>query len=126
MIVTTVACTPTLERDAAYGAGFVVINENTWAANYDTPYPFTVSSGEISCGAHAELGREVYFEPTGFTDESYIGTPLNPTALKSLEQAGMSANVPYSIQQDADLGDAIKVGLQVCDDMQAMPYSDVA
>ncbi len=117
------ACTPTPEtpeQEEAYGAGFVVVDENTWATNYGTTYPFTVSSGEISCGLHAELGREVYFEPTGFTDESYIGTPLNQTAISSLQQADMSANVPYSIQQNADLSDAIKVGLQVCDEQQAM------
>ena len=115
------ACTPKLEvpkQDETYGAGFVIIDEPSWADNYDTPYPFTVPSGEISCEAHASSGREVYFEPNGFTDESYIGTPLNQTAVNSLEQASMSVNVPYSIKQDADLSNAIKVGLQVCDEMR--------
>ncbi len=113
-----IACNSSTTDDELYGAGFVVVNEQTWGENYTTPYPFTVSEGEISCGSHPEFGREVYFEPTGYTDESNIGTPLNKSAIDSLNQANMSANVPYSIKEGADLSDAIKAGLRVCNEQQ--------
>lgn len=100
-------------QDDNHGSGYIVVSESSWAADYDTPYPFTVD-GEISCGNHPSHGREVYFEPVGHTDESYIGTPLNQAASKSLKQDGMTPNVPYSIKEGADLSEAVEVGLKVC------------
>ncbi len=115
-VIGLIACTPAANIDDSYGSGFIKINEITWSENNTKPYPFTVASGEISCGSHPKFGREVYFEPKGFTDESYIGTPLNKSASDSLKQVGMVPNVPYSIKQDADLNEAIKIGLRVCDE----------
>ncbi|WP_298807378.1 hypothetical protein [uncultured Psychrobacter sp.] len=94
------------------------MNQTLWSEKYTKPYPFSVASGEISCGSHPKFGREVYFEPEGFTNESYIGTPLNQAARNSLEQDNMASNVPYSIRAGADLSEAIKIGLQVCADYQ--------
>ncbi len=113
-----VGCNSDTAKDDLYGAGYIVVDERTWGENYTTPYPFTVPEGEISCGSHPAFGREVYFEPKGYTDESYIGTPLNKSAVDSLNQANMSANVPYSIKENADLSDAIKAGLRVCDEFK--------
>ena len=118
LMLTITACSPSSAVDKNYGTGFMTVDQSTWAANYQTPYPFTVPSGEISCGWHAEFGREVYFEPVGFSADSYIGTPLNKAATESLKQANISANVPYSINKGADLSDAIKIGLQVCDELR--------
>ncbi|WP_352339387.1 hypothetical protein [Psychrobacter sp. 16-MNA-CIBAN-0192] len=113
------ACAPTTpEYDEYYGAGYIGVNEALWPTEYATPYPFTVPYGEISCTSHPEFGREVYFAPKGFTDESYIGTPLNKSAVDALNQANMSPNVPYSVKEGADLGEAIKAGLRVCDEYQ--------
>jgi hypothetical protein len=103
-------------QDDNHGSGYIVVSEASWGADYDTPYPFTVD-GEISCGNHPANGREVYFEPVGHTDESYIGTPLNQAASKSLKQDGMKPNVPYSIKEGADLSEAIEIGLRLCDEM---------
>lgn len=105
------ACTPI--QDESHG--FIIVNEMFWGANHDTPYPFTVS-GEITCGMHPEFGPAVYFEPVGFTDESFIGTPLNKAAAEVLKQASMTPNVPYSIKKDADLSEVRDVGLKVCDE----------
>lgn len=112
------ACTPAAQDDNLYGSGFVEVNETTWLEKYTQPYPFTVPSGEISCGSHPEFGREVYFEPKGFTDESYIGTLLNKAAAESLKQAGMTPNVPYSIKEGANLSEARGIGLRVCEEQQ--------
>lgn len=104
----------TLAQEDVDGSGFVVVNEVFWRGNQDTPYPFT-TEGEISCGVHPEFGCAVYFEPVGFTDESYIGTPLNKVAAESLKQTGLKPNVPYRIETDANLSVAIEVGLRACD-----------
>lgn len=104
------------EYDKYYGSGFTNVDEIWWSLEHTTPYPFTVSNGEISCGIHPKFGRTVYFMPDGFTDESYIGTPLNKSAYDFLKQNGMHSNVPYSIRKSADLSEAIAVGLKVCNE----------
>ena len=101
-----------------YGAGFIVVNEATWSENNTFPYPFTVPEGEISCGAHPASGREVYFEPKGYTTEFYIGTPLNKSAVDGLKQARLTSNVPDSIRAGANLKEAIQIGLRVCDEQK--------
>ena len=116
----SVSCTNTpTQDDELYGAGFVKVSETSWALDNDKPYPFTVENGEIDCGQpHAGIGRQVYFLPEGFTDESYIGTPLNKAASDSLKQNGYESNVPYSIKAGADLSEAIQIGLSVCDEQK--------
>lgn len=113
--VLLIGCSPSTAEGELYGSGYIVVDEQTWGENYTTPYPFT-AAGEISCGSHPEFGREVYFEPKGYTDESYIGTPLNKSAVDSLMQDNMRANVPYSIKKNSDLSDAIQIGLRLCDE----------
>lgn len=115
--VLLMGCSPSTAEDQLYGSGYIVVDEQTWGENHTTPYPFT-AAGEISCGSHPEFGREVYFEPEGYIDESSIGTPLNKSAVDSLNNANMSANVPYSIKVGADLNEAIQAGLRVCDEYQ--------
>ena len=107
------ACTT--PKDDSYGAGFAVVNESTWHINNDMPYPFT-TSGELACSDHAEFGRGVFFAPTGFTDESYVGTPLNKAAANILKQTGISSNVPYSVKDGVDLSEAREIGLRLCDE----------
>lgn len=120
-LVSIVGCTPAPQtHDESYGAGYINVSELFWGANHKGPYPFTVSGGEISCVYYPTFGREVYFEPEGFTDESYIGTPLNKAAAEALKRDGMIPNVPYSIKKGADLSEAREIGLQVCDEQQDM------
>ena len=116
--VVTLGCSSgtTEIEDELYGAGFIVVNEATWPENNTSPYPFTVPEGEISCSVHPVFGREVYFEPKGYTTEFYIGTPLNKSAVDSLKKARLTSNVPDSIKAGANLKDAIQIGLRVCDE----------
>ena len=74
------------------------------------------TSGEISCAYHIELGRGVFFNPVGFTDESYVGTPLNKAAADIIKLSRITPNVPYSIKKGADLSEAREVGLRACDE----------
>ncbi len=105
-------------KDEMYGVGYIVVNEQTWNENYTNPYPFTVPEGEITCGFHPDFGREVYFQPEGYTDESYISIPLNKSAVDSLKQSTMSPSVPYGVKEGADLNEAVKIGLKVCDEYE--------
>jgi hypothetical protein len=107
--VLLMGCSPSTAEDQLYGSGYIVVDEQTWGENHMTPYPFT-AAGEISCGSHPES--------EGYIDESSIGTPLNKSAVDSLNNANMSANVPYSIKVGADLNEAIQAGLRVCDEYQ--------
>lgn len=118
-LLSVLACSlVTEDYDDSYGAGYVDVNESEWAGKYNTPYPFTVPDGAISCGIDPQFGRTVYFEPFGFTDESYIGTPLNQAAAKTLKHANMRSNVPYSIKAGVDLSVAVNIGLKACDEQQ--------
>ena len=113
------ACNPIeQEHDDLYGVGFINVDETQWSLEHSSPYPFTVAYGEISCTSHPSFGREVYFAPDGFTDESYVGIPLNKAAVNSLKHDDMLSNVPYSIKTGADLSVAVNIGLKVCDEQQ--------
>lgn len=101
-----------------YGVGYIVVNEQTWNENYTTPYPFTVPEGEIACASNPAFGREVYFHPKGYTDESYIGTPLNKSAIEGLKLNRLMPNVPYNVKEGADLNEAVQIGLKVCDEYE--------
>ena len=110
ILVLAACATP---QDDSYGAGFVTVNESDWYGEHYTAYPFTVP-GEIVCITHPEYGPSIYFHPIGFTDESYIGTPLNKAADESLKRDGMIPNVPYRVKTGMDLSEAREVGLRVC------------
>ncbi len=101
-------------KDEMYGSGYIIVSEQTWSKNYTTPYPFTVAEGEIACASNPAFGREVYFHPKGYTDESYIGTPLNKSAVDGLKLSRLTANVPYNVKEGADLNEAVQIGLKVC------------
>ena len=105
-------------KDEMYGVGYIVVNEQTWSKNYTTPYPFTVPEGEIGCASNPAFGREVYFHPKGYTDESYIGTPLNRSAVDGLKLNRLTPNVPYNVKEGADLNEAVQIGLKVCDEYE--------
>ena len=105
------ACTSA--QDNSHSTDFVTVNESDWYGEHYTAYPFTVP-GEIVCITNPEYGPSVYFHPIGFTDESYIGTPLNKAAAESLKRDGMMPNVPYRVKTRVDLSKAIEVGLKLC------------
>ena len=108
----------TEEVDDNYGAGYIDVSESEWSTKYNTPYPFTVPYGEISCGLHPKFGREVYFAPKGYTDEKHIPTPLNQVALKALKESSMTSDVPYSIKENVSLHQVIQIGLKICAEQQ--------
>ncbi|AMN69021.1 hypothetical protein AK825_14270 (plasmid) [Psychrobacter sp. P11G5] len=74
--------------------------------------------GEIACASNPAFGREVYFHPKDYTDESYIGTPLNKSAVDGLQLGRLTPNVPYNLKEEADLSEAVQIGLRVCDEFE--------
>ncbi len=113
-----IGCSSGTTKDELYGSGFIVVNEQKWGKNYTSPYPFTVPEGEIVCASNPAFGREVYFHPKGYTDESYIGTPLNKSAVDGLKLSRLTSNVPYSVKEGANLNEAMRIGLKVCDEYE--------
>ena len=112
--VAIIGCGSDTIEDELYGSGFIEVNEQTWGKNYTTPYTFTMPEGEIACASNPAFGREVYFHPKGYTDESYIGTPLNKSAVDGLQLGRLTSNVPYSVKEGVDLSEAVQIGLKVC------------
>ena len=76
-----------------------------------TPYFFTVPEGDIGCASNPAFGREVYFHPKGYTDESYIGTPLNKAAVDGLKLSHLTPNVTYSVKEGVVLNETIQIGM---------------
>ena len=79
------------------------------------PYPFTTKSGYIACSLD-----EVYFYPDDTADdESQIGFPLNKLAQQRQAAIGMKPTVSNAIKPNADLSEAIRMGLDRCKQRKA-------
>lgn len=116
--IVMIGCSSGNTEDDLYGSGYIVVSEQTWSKYYTTPYPFTVPEGEIACASNPSFGREVFFHPKGYTDESYVGIPLNKAAVDGLKLSRLTPNVPYSVKEGADLSEAVQIGLKVCDEYE--------
>ena len=49
-----------------------------------------------------------------YADASYIGTPLNKSAVNSMKLGRLTSNVPYSVKKGANLSEGVQIGLRVC------------
>ena len=116
--IAMIGCSSGNTEDDLYGSGYIVVSEQTWSKDYTTPYPFTVPEGEIACASNPSFGREVFFHPKGYTDESYVGIPLNKAAVDGLKLSRLTPNVPHSVKEGADLREAVQIGLRVCDEQE--------
>lgn len=104
------ACQP-IQADDVIIDNDIAVNEMLWAMEGNaTPYPFTVEYGNIACSMN-----EVYFYPDNTAnDESQLGQPVNRLAQLSLERDNMTPTVANTIKANADLSDVIKIGLNIC------------
>jgi len=76
-----------------------------------TLYFFTVPEGDIGCASNPAFGREVYFHPKGYTDESYIGTPLNKAAVDGLKLSHLTPNVYTESGLVSVLNETVQIGM---------------
>lgn len=115
------ACTPTRPLEDGYDRNLVVngyslfINGDTvsidpfiWQQAKLGDYPFT-TAGELACS-----NDSVEFYPKTLHDDD-VGLPLNQTARNKYKQANLTPNVAPSIKPQADLTQAIYVGLSLCE-----------
>lgn len=116
--IVMIGCSSGNTENDLYGSGYIVVSEQTWSKDYTTPYPFTVPEGEIACASNPSFGREVFFHPKGYTDESYVGIPLNKAAVDGLKLSRLTPNVLYSVKEGAELSEAVQIGLKVCDEQE--------
>ncbi len=115
-LLSLTACQPMQEIDD----DFIKVSQTQWAAmNNINPFPFTVEYGEIACSSN-----EVYFFPNDTAnDESLNGWPLNKLAETRLKEAKFKPTVANTIKPNADLSEAIRIGLDHCEKVRSQVAS---
>lgn len=113
LLVTASSCTQIDNIEDEY-PGYVAINEELWRFDHSALYPFT-ANGELSCEDHPLVGKAVFFNPENYTNEFYVGTPLNDSAQRLINLIDVESNVPYTIKDNADLREINALGESLCD-----------
>lgn len=86
----------------------IVVDEIRWKTAGLGDYPFTVG-GDLACS-----NDSVEFYPQEMHEQD-IGLPLNQTAKDNFKKSNLTPNVANVIKPNADLSQAIKLGLMICD-----------
>ena len=86
----------------------ILIDEIRWKWAKLGDYPFT-TGGDLACS-----NNSVEFYPDSFHEQD-IGLPLNKVAQERFKQANLTPNVANAIKPNADLSQAVKLGLMICD-----------
>ena len=114
ILLSLTACQPIADYDTDTDDDIAVVDIFWSSYGNVKPYPFTTKSGHIACSFN-----EVDFYPDDTAnDESSIGWPLNKVAQDSLKSSGMKPNVENAIKPNADLSEAIRMGLDRCKQVQ--------
>ena len=71
--------------------------------------------GHITCS----LNEVTYYPDDTINDESQVGLPLNKLAQHRQAESGIKATVPNAIKPNADLSEAIRMGLDRCKQTKA-------
>ncbi len=95
---------------------FIRVDEFYWSTFGNVkPYPFTTQFGDIACSMN-----EVYFYPDDTADDEWqVGLPLNKLAQQRQDAIGMKPTVSNAIKPNADLSEAIRMGLDRCKQTKA-------
>ena len=109
-LISLTACQP-IDNTVNDTDDFIRVNEFYWSTFGNVkPYPFTTEFGDIACSMN-----EVSFFPNNTADdESQVGLPLNKLAQQRQDEIGMKPTVSNAIKPNADLSEAIKMGLDRC------------
>ena len=114
ILLSLTACQPVADYDTDTDDDIAVVDIFWSSYGNVKPYPFTTKSGHIACSFN-----EVDFYPDDTAnDESSIGWPLNKVAQDSLKSSSMKPNVENAIKPNADLSEAIRMGLDRCKQVQ--------
>lgn len=114
ILLSLTACQPIADYDTDTDDDIAVVDIFWSSYGNVKPYPFTTKSGHIACSFN-----EVDFYPDDTAnDQSSIGWPLKKVAQDSLKSSGMKPNVENAIKPNADLSEAIRMGLDRCKQVQ--------
>lgn len=115
ILLSLTACQP-IDNTVNDTDDFIRVNELYWSTFGNVkPYPFTAQFGDIACSMN-----EVSFFPNNTAnDESQIGLPLNKLAQQRQDAIGMKPTVSNAIKPNADLTEAIRMGLNRCKQRKA-------
>lgn len=86
----------------------IVVDEIRWKWAKLGDYPFLIG-GDLACN-----NGSVEFYPNSLHEQD-IGLPLNQTAIDQFKQDNLIPNVPNVIKPNADLSQAVRLGLMICD-----------
>lgn len=85
----------------------IVVDEIRWKWAKLGDYPFLIG-GDLACN-----NGSVEFYPNSLHEQD-IGLPLNQTAIDQFKQDNLIPNVPNVIKPNADLSQAVRLGLMIC------------
>lgn len=95
---------------------FIRVNEFYWSTFGNVkPYPFTTQFGDIACS----MNEVSFFPDDTANDESQVGLPLNKIAEQRQNESGIKSTVKNAIKPNADLSEAIRMGLDRCEQTKA-------
>ena len=115
ILLSLTACQP-IDNTVNDTDDFIRVNEFYWSTFGNVkPYPFTTQFGDIACSMN-----EVSFFPNNTADdESQVGLPLNKIAEQRQDESGIKSTVKNAIKPNADLSEAIRMGLDRCEQTKA-------
>lgn len=117
ILLSLTACQPINNTVDGTGTDDAISVHDFYWALYDNvkPYPFTTKYGHITCS----LNEVTYYPDDTINDESQVGLPLNKLAQRRQNESNMKPTVKNAIKPNADLSEAIKMGLDRCKQTKA-------
>lgn len=115
ILLSLTACQP-IDNTVNDTDDFIRVNEFYWSTFGNVkPYPFTTQFGDIACSMN-----EVSFFPNNTADdELQVGLPLNKIAEQRQDESSIKSTVKNAIKPNADLSEAIRMGLDRCEQTKA-------
>lgn len=115
ILLSLTACQP-IDNTMNDTDDFIRVNEFYWSTFGNVkPYPFTTQFGDIACS----MNEVSFFPKNTADDESQVGLPLNKIAEQRQDESGIKSTVKNAIKPNADLSEAIRMGLDRCKQTKA-------
>ena len=115
ILLSLTACQP-IENEVDYSDDFIRVASFYWSTFGNVkPYPFTTEFGDIACS----MNEVSFFPDDTANDESQVGLPLNKLAQQRQNESGIKSTVKNAIKPNADLSEAIRMGLDKCKQRKA-------
>lgn len=110
ILLSLTACQP-IDDTVSDTDDVIEVNDIYWSSYGNVePYPFTTQYGHIACS----LDEVTYYPDDTINDESLVGLPLNKLAQKRQDDSNVEPTVKNVIKPNADLSEAIRMGLERC------------